>query len=64
MARLKKAVNDAMVKLSDMTFFANDLNAYQALSAQMEADNIAFAEAEETWLKLEILREKIEGDRR
>ncbi len=62
MARLKKAVNDAMVKLSDMTFFANDPNAYQALSAQMEADNIAFAEAEEKWLELEILRETIEGD--
>ncbi len=61
MVRLKKAVNDATVKLSDMTFFADDPDAYQALSAQMEADNIAFAEAEETWLELEILRETIEG---
>ena len=61
-ARLKKSVNDATVKLGDMTFFKNDPDAYQALSAQMEADNVAFAEAEETWLELEILRESIEGE--
>jgi hypothetical protein len=45
-----------------MTFFAKDPDAYQALSAQMDADNTAFCEAEEMWLELEILRETIEDN--
>ncbi|MDC3286763.1 ATP-binding cassette domain-containing protein [Alphaproteobacteria bacterium] len=62
MSRLEAAIATAAEKLGDMTFFAKDPDAYQALSAQMDADNTAFCEAEEMWLELEILRETIEGN--
>ena len=62
MSRLEAAIATAAEKLGDMTFFAKDPDAYQALSAQMDADNTAFCEAEEMWLELEILRETIEDN--
>ena len=62
MSRLEAAIADAAEKLSDMSFFEKDPAAYQALSAQMDADNTAFSEAEEMWLELEILRETIEDN--
>ena len=62
MSRLEAAIATAAEKLDDMTFFAKDPDAYQALSAQMGADNTAFCEAEEMWLELEILRETIEDN--
>jgi ATP-binding cassette subfamily F protein uup len=62
MSRLEGAIADAAEKLSDMSFFEKDPAAYQALSAQMDADNTAFSEAEEMWLELEILRETIEDN--
>ena len=62
MSRLEVAIADAAEKLSDMSFFEKDPAAYQALSAQMDADNTAFSEAEEMWLDLEILRETIEDN--
>ena len=62
MSRLEAAIATAAEKLGDMTFFAKDPDAYQALSAQMNADNTAFCEAEEMWLELEILRETIEDN--
>ena len=62
MSRLETAIVDAEEKLSDMSFFEKDPAAYQALSAQMDADNTAFSEAEEMWLELEILRETIEDN--
>ena len=62
MSRLEAAIATAAEKLGDMTFFAKDPDAYQALSAQMDADNTAFCEAEELWLELEILRETIEDN--
>ena len=62
MSRLEAAIATAAEKLGDMTFFAKDPDAYQALSAQMDADNTAFCEAEEIWLELEILRETIEDN--
>ena len=62
MSRLEAAIADAAKKLSDMSFFEKDPAAYQALSAQMDADNTAFSEAEEMWLELEILRETIEDN--
>ncbi len=62
MSRLEAAIATAAEKLGDMTFFAKDPDAYQALSAQMDADNTAFCEAEEMWLELEILRETIENN--
>ena len=62
MIRLEAAIADAAEKLSDMSFFEKDPAAYQALSAQMDADNTAFSEAEEIWLDLEILRETIEDN--
>ena len=61
-SRLEAAIATAAEKLGDMTFFAKDPDAYQALSAQMDADNTAFCEAEEMWLELEILRETIEDN--
>jgi ATP-binding cassette subfamily F protein uup len=60
MRRLEAAIAGAAEKLSDMSFFEKDPAAYQVLSAQMDADNTAFSEAEEMWLELEILRETIE----
>ena len=62
MSRLEAAIATAAEKLGDMNFFAKDPDAYQALSAQMDADNTAFCEAEEMWLELEILRETIEDN--
>ena len=62
MSRLEAAIADAAEKLSDMSFFEKDPAAYQALSAQMGADNTAFSEAEEMWLELEILRETIKDN--
>ena len=62
MSRLEAAIATAAEKLGDMTFFAKDPDAYQVLSAQMDADNTAFCEAEEIWLELEILRETIEDN--
>ena len=62
MSRLEAAIATAAEKLGDMTFFAKDPDAYQALSTQMDADNTAFCEAEEMWLVLEILRETIEDN--
>ena len=62
MSRLEAAIATAAEKLGDMTFFAKNPDAYQALSAQMDADNTAFCEAEEMWLELEILRETIEDN--
>lgn len=62
MSRLEAAIADAAEKLSDMSFFEKDPDAYQALSAQMGADNTAFSEAEEMWLELEILRETIKDN--
>lgn len=62
MSRLEAAIADAAEKLSDMSFFEKNPAAYQALSAQMDADNTAFSEAEEMWLELEILREIIEDN--
>lgn len=62
MSRLEAAIATTAEKLGDMTFFAKDPDAYQALSAQMDADNTAFCEAEEMWLELEILRETIEDN--
>ncbi len=62
MSRLEAVIATAAEKLGDMTFFAKDPDAYQALSAQMDADNTAFCEAEEMWLELEILRETIEDN--
>ena len=62
MSRLEATIATAAEKLGDMTFFAKDPDAYQALSAQMDADNTAFCEAEEMWLELEILRETIEDN--
>ena len=61
-SRLEAAIADAAEKLSDTIFFEKDPAAYQALSAQMDADNTAFSEAEEMWLELEILRETIEDN--
>jgi ATP-binding cassette subfamily F protein uup len=62
MSRLEAAIADAAEKLSDMSFFEKDPAAYQSLSAQMDADNTAFSEAEEMWLELEILRETIDDN--
>ena len=62
MRRLEAAIAGVAEKLSDMSFFEKDPAAYRALSAQMDADNTAFSEAEEIWLELEILRETIEDN--
>ena len=49
----------ADVRLSDMTFYADNPDAYQGLAEQTKQDKDQLAQMEEDWLSLELLREEL-----
>jgi ATP-binding cassette subfamily F protein uup len=61
MARLEGEIAAFQKRLDDPSLYARDRKAFEQATAAMAKAQAALAEAEETWLALEILREEIEG---
>ena len=59
---LSQQVSKAEKRLSDMTFFEKDPNGYQKLAEQTKQNKDMLQKKEETWLELEMLREKLNSN--
>ncbi len=62
MTELEAEITALRETLADSGFYGRDPEAFETAAAKLEAREAAFAEAEERWLALEILREDLEGD--
>ena len=62
MAELESEIAALRETLADSGLYGRDPDAFEAAASKLEAREAAFAEAEERWLALEILREELEGD--
>jgi len=60
---LQRTVADLEGKLADPALFGRDPEAFQLQANRLMAARRELAEAEETWLELELLRESVEGRR-
>ena len=60
MEQLEAEVGALQEKLSDPGLYSRDPEAFSAATEELEAATTALAEAEEEWLRLEMLREEVE----
>jgi ABC transport system ATP-binding/permease protein len=60
-AMLQGRIGQLQQRLDDPTLYARDREAFEKVSHSLAAVQLELASAEERWLKLEILREEIEG---
>ena len=61
--KLEKTISTLQEELAKPDLYNNDFEAFKKTSTQLEKENNALAIAEEEWLRLEILREKLEGEK-
>ncbi|MGE0725451.1 MAG: ABC-F family ATP-binding cassette domain-containing protein [Alphaproteobacteria bacterium] len=61
MAALEKAIADHQKALADPALYGRDRTGFERATAGLAADQNALAAAEEEWLRLEMLREELEG---
>ena len=60
-AKLEKTVTALQEKLAKPDLYNNDFEAFKETSTRLEKESNALAIAEEEWLRLEMLREELEG---
>ena len=63
MEKLEKTISTLQEELAKPDLYNNDFEAFKKTSTQLEKESNALAIAEEEWLRLEILREKLEGEK-
>lgn len=61
MATLEREIADLETKMSDPNLFTQDPEAFQVATEMLTDKAIALSHAEEEWLRIEVLREKIEA---
>ena len=61
--KLEKTISTLQEELAKPDLYNNDFEAFKKTSTQLEKESNALAIAEEEWLRLEILREKLEGEK-
>ncbi|WP_428245532.1 ABC-F family ATP-binding cassette domain-containing protein [Ferrovibrio sp.] len=61
MEQLQADIATAQAKLADPQLFARDASAFSKAAAALDAAQAALSEAEEEWLRLEMLREELEA---
>jgi ATP-binding cassette subfamily F protein uup len=64
MATLEKRIAELESALDDAGLYARDRAAFDRATADLTAARAAYAEAQEEWLELELLREELEAKHR